>query len=67
MLDDLLSYLSPETILAMLADIEAVGDPDAIRRYFPELKVQLSALVGADEIDALLAANGIDPNANADG
>lgn len=62
MLDTLLSYLSPETVLAIMADIEAVGDQEAIRQFWPELSAQLHALVG-DDAEQMLAENGIDPYA----
>lgn len=67
MLTELLSHLSPDTIIAIIADLEAGCDErfpnsDATRRLLPPFKRQLVALVGEDEAAALLAANAIDPN-----
>lgn len=68
MLTDLLPYLSPETIMSIMVDIEtasdAFDDPNAISRFWPLLKDQLAALVGANEVDALLVENAINPYPN---
>lgn len=66
MLNELLPHLSPDTLIAMLADVESSEEAAFLststgRRLFGILKAQLAAIVGDEEAEGLLSDNAINP------